>query len=286
MIRPLLHAGIRVGPGRRKPKGPAVHPTLELTQWLRDEVQDRGSAEAASLGERRRLQRLLQCSEYERRVIGYEIHDGLAQYLAASIAYLQAFEVLRETDETAAARAYENGMALLRQGLSEARRLIGGDRPAILEEEGVEAALEQLVLASQGPGAPPIEFRKSIALGRLESAIENAIYWVAQTALANACQHSKSPLVRVSLARRGRRLVRLEIRDWGIGFDATQSKAGHFGLEGIRVRARLLGGQATIDSVPGKGTRILVELPFVARTPSRATRRTAPRPSGSPKEAR
>lgn len=256
--------------------------TLELTQWLREQVHEHGSAEAVPLGERRRLQRLLQCSEYERRLIGYEIHDGLAQYLAASIAYFQAFEVFRETDETAAAQAYENGMALLRQGLNEARRLIGGDRPRILDEEGLEAAIEQLVLASQGPGAPPIEFRKGIAMGRLESAIENAIYWVAQTALANACQHSKSPLVRVSLARRGSRLVRLEIRDWGVGFNATQSKAGHFGLEGIRERARLLGGRATIDSVPGKGTRIAVELPFVARTPKGATRYTGPGPSGNP----
>jgi len=257
-----------------------VSHTLELTQWLHKEVQEHGSTEAAIPAERRGIRQLLAYSEYERRLIGYEIHDGLAQYLAASIAHFHAFEVMRGKDETAAAQAYENGMALLRQGLNEARRLIGGARPAILEEQGIEAAIEHLVLASQGPTSPRIEFRKSMALGHLEPAIEDAIYWIAQAALANACQHSRSPQAQVTLARRGRRLVRLEIRDWGIGFDPAQSKAGHFGLEGIRQRARLLGGHATIDSVPGKGTCVVVELPLVARTSGAATRHAVPERSG------
>ena len=59
--------------------------------------------------------------------------------------------------------------------------------------------------------------------------------------------------------------VRIEIRDWGVGFDPKAVPKNHFGLEGIRQRARLLGGKCSIRSKPGKGTRIIVELPVVPR---------------------
>lgn len=55
----------------------------------------------------------------------------------------------------------------------------------------------------------------------------------------------------------------VEVRDWGVGFDPGQVQGEHFGLRGIRERASLLGGRAAIDTAPGQGTRILVELPLV-----------------------
>ena len=70
--------------------------------------------------------------------------------------------------------------------------------------------------------------------------------------------------VRVSLLQRGDH-VRIEIRDWGIGFDLKAVPKNHFGLEGIRQRAKLLGGKYSLRSSLGKGTRITVELPVVVR---------------------
>ena len=75
---------------------------------------------------------------------------------------------------------------------------------------------------------------------------------------------ARAQKVRVSLVQRGDRL-RIEIRDWGVGFDPKAVRKNHFGLEGIRQRARLLGGKCSIRSKPGKGTRITVELPVVLR---------------------
>ncbi len=68
----------------------------------------------------------------------------------------------------------------------------------------------------------------------------------------------------VSLLQAGDRL-RIEIRDWGVGFDPKAVPKNHFGLEGIRQRARLLGGKCSIRAQVGKGTRIIVELPVVPR---------------------
>ena len=55
--------------------------------------------------------------------------------------------------------------------------------------------------------------------------------------------------------------VRVEVQDWGVGFDPDSVKEGCFGLVGIRERARVLGGKATIESAPGEGAKIVVELP-------------------------
>jgi signal transduction histidine kinase len=241
---------------------------------LHDEVQRRLQVEQSLRCERRTLRRLLWSSENERRWVSYEIHDGLAQHLAAAIMHLQVFETQRGSQgrhrqsPLAADEAYKKGMTLLRQSFHDARQLIGRLRPPVLDEQGIEAAIAQLIQACQGPGAPQIEFRSDIASGRLDPTLENAIYRIAQEALANACKHSKSKRVRIWLGQQGPeddRCVRMAILDWGVGFDPGKPTQGHFGLEGIRQRARLLGGRATIESSPGRGTRILVELPGIDR---------------------
>ena len=94
--------------------------------------------------------------------------------------------------------------------------------------------------------------------------MENAVYRIAQEALTNACRHSKSKKIKVELVQNGDQL-RIVVQDQGVGFKLEDVEEGQFGLAGIRERARLLGGKATIDSKPGKGTRIAVELPIVLR---------------------
>ena len=83
-----------------------------------------------------------------------------------------------------------------------------------------------------------------------------------QECLTNACRYSRSPKVRVELAQVGGRL-RIEVQDWGVGFDPEQVRNDHFGLQGIRERARLLGGASTIEAAPQQGTHVVVELPLL-----------------------
>jgi signal transduction histidine kinase len=103
-----------------------------------------------------------------------------------------------------------------------------------------------------------------VEFDRLVPILENAIYRITQEALANACKHSGSDKVYVTLLQQGHAL-RIEVRDWGVGFDTKSNPKNHFGLEGIRQRAKLLGGKCRIRSKAGKGTRVIVELPVVAR---------------------
>ena len=96
----------------------------------------------------------------------------------------------------------------------------------------------------------------------MEPVAENVVYRIVQEGLTNARTHGQSDTVRVSIVEQGHRL-RIVVRDWGVGFDPRNVQENRFGLEGIRERARLLGGKCRIRSAPGRGTAVVVELPVV-----------------------
>jgi len=230
---------------------------------IRD-ITERKQAQEALKREHRTLKHLLQSSDHERRLIAYEIHDGLAQQLAAAIMHFDAFDHLQETKPKQAADAYHAAMTMLRQGHFEARRLISGVRPPVLDERGVVAAIAHFIHEPRGRKTPQIEFHSKVRFDRLEGIEENAIYRIVQEGVSNACKHSKSKKVRVSLLQRGDQ-VRIEIRDRGVGFNPKKVHEKRYGLTGISERARLLGGKCRIRSKPGDGTAIMVELPVVER---------------------
>ncbi len=230
---------------------------------IRD-ITERKRAEEALQRERRTLEHLLQSSDHERQLIAYEIHDGLAQYLTGAIMQLQMSEHLRDETPEEATKAFDAGMAMVRQSLAEARRLISGVRPPILDESGVVAAVAHLVYDFRAHKGPKVEFHSKVDFDRLAPILENAIYRIAQEGLTNAWKHSQSKKVSVGLVQRGDQL-RIVVRDQGIGFNPKTVEEGRFGLEGIRERARLLGGRSVIESTPGKGTLIVVDLPIVLR---------------------
>jgi len=98
----------------------------------------------------------------------------------------------------------------------------------------------------------------------MEPRIEEAIYRITQEALTNIGKHSQSKSVRVELGRRGDR-VHLEVRDWGVGFTPSNRSKGIHGLRGMTERARIVGGMCKIESSPGEGTRVVVDLPYLSK---------------------
>ena len=114
---------------------------------------------------------------------------------------------------------------------------------------------------SEERGGPRIDYYQQLQRSSFPPLLERTAFRIAQEALTNACRHSRSEKVRVELVQDGH-CLRILVQDWGTGFDPAKTDRSRHGLEGIRERAKLLGGQATIDSTLGGGTRIFVEIPI------------------------
>jgi len=232
-----------------------------LQATVRD-ITAQKQAEEALHKEQRLLRELLNLQERDRQLVAYEIHDGLAQQLTAAMYKFQTVERLRDEDPRAANATFDEGMELLRDSMAETRRLIGGLRPPILDESGVVAAIDYLVYEQRQRGGPEIEFDHHVEFERLAAPLEIAVFRIVQECLTNACRYSQSEKVLVELGQAAGRVL-IRVQDWGIGFDPAQVQGEHFGLRGIRERARLLGGSATVKAAPAKGTRVIVELPLL-----------------------
>lgn len=252
--------------GSRFPIEISVSPIELSGQWwavaiVRD-ITRRKRAEEALQKEQRLLKEMLDLQERERKLVAYEIHDGLAQQLTGALYKFQAVDRLRESDPAEAEAVFAEGLRMLTDAMTETRRLIGGLRPLVLDESGIVAAIDYLIAEHQQRGGPEIEFNHKIRFQRLASPLESAVFRIVQESLTNACRYSRSARVRVEVTQLDDH-VRVEVQDWGVGFDPQRINGGHYGLQGIRERARLFGGKATIDTVPGKGTHVSVELPLV-----------------------
>ena len=173
----------------------------------------------------------------------------------------EAYKYLKEQSPEQAARAHASGVQLVREGHAEARRLIGSLRPPQLEEGEIVSAIDDLVCEATKRSKIKIEFCSNVGQLKLAPMLENTVFRIVQEGLTNACHHSKSEKVKVELTQQDGHL-RIEVRDWGVGFNADRVDEGHFGLEGIHERAKVFGGRAVIKSAPRKGTEIVVELPL------------------------
>ena len=245
--------------------GPIVEGTaVKGVLGLNVDVTDCERCKRSLPTEQNLLRDRLNLQAQEQKLLAYEIHDGLIQQLSAASHYLQSASRLQERDPERAAEGLQRGLKQLHHGIDEARRLINGLQPPVLEEAGVLGAVGHLVRECREMSGMDVELHHDIHFGRLERELELAVFRTIQEALNNVVRHSSSNKTRVGLTQNAERLL-VEVEDWGVGFDATQVPPGHYGLKGIRDRARLLGGHATIDGEPGKGTRILVELPLAYR---------------------
>lgn len=235
--------------------------------------------------ERDRDQRLLADSlesyERDRALLACELHDGLAQKLAGVLMQLQAIEQRQSRGPDNSEDALRTAIQLLGDSIGEVRRLMGGLRPPMLDGAGLVAAIEGVVRMAERHEGPTIEFVHSGQIDRLAVPLETAVFRIVQEGLANACRHSRSEKVRVAVVGI-EQAVHIEIQDWGTGFDLSQVAERCFGLRGIRARANLLGGQAAIETAPGMGTRIAVELPLIPNGTSGLVDRSAgiPCPAG------
>lgn len=229
------------------------------------------------LGEREcRLQdlveKLLGTQEEERHRVSYEVHDGLAQIAAAAHQHLQAFAQRYSLEEESSRRDLERILRLVRQTVTEARRIIANLRPTILDDLGLAPTilLEAERLREEGYD---VLLEEALGEERLPAPVETTLFRIAQEALTNMRKHSQTKRVCIKLGYRGDK-VELEIQDWGQGFDPTAAATGNgpgerVGLAGMRERVGMLGGKLEIRSRLGTGTYISASVPRdAARAPS------------------
>ena len=200
----------------------------------------------------------------ERNRLAREIHDTLAQGLAAITLQLETADALLETGAgpERTQQAVNQALNLARANLDEARRSVLDLRAAPLEGRTLAQALSALAEESSGKGAVPVRFHATGVTDRpLPSRLEAGLYRIAQEAVTNAVRHAAARTIRLKLlAQPGQ--VRLTIIDDGRGFDPNAIPTDRYGLVGINERVRLLGGSLTLQSSPGQGTRVEVRVPL------------------------
>ena len=222
------------------------------------------ASEVAMQTERKRaIQTVLRATEQERIRLAADLHDGPVQELTA-LRY--GLTRARNRIQRGQAEQAEGLLAELEDelaaGITGLRRLMAELRPAVLDEQGLEVALHNQVRAFEAISGVACAISTGLQ-GRLASDLETVLYRVTQETLNNVGKHAGASRVTVSLAAENGS-VRLRINDDGVGFDPiTASRLlgeGHFGLAGMRERVEMVGGHLSIDSAPGHGTTVDVEM--------------------------
>src|SRR5579885_795525 len=244
-----------------------------------DQPQQQGVDAAGAAEPSASLEQLALAVAEERSRLARELHDTVAQSLAA---------LVQKLDQVGEPRAeIVEARALAHQVLEEMRRAIWGLRPALLEALPLHEALAREV--EQMADEAGLSSRVTL-VGQPRPLLpqqEMALFRIAQEALSNAIRHAAARRVRVTLAY-AEQEVQLSVEDDGRGFEpaALESAkppasasawppyfeqamgvpgagpAGHFGLQSMRERAYLVGGWLKLESAPGQGTRVLVTLPY------------------------
>jgi len=247
-----VHAvyGLSLPPGAAAPDGCFLNAVCHLTTLALDHAELMQELERREAQRVRLLRKWLGAQEEERRRVGQALHDEVGGVLTGALLALR----LAEKDPA----RLEEVRTVLGRALDEVRRLSRELRPAALDDLGLGRALERHLHEFERHTG--INTTAVIEPPRLGRAAEAALFRIAQEALTNVARHAGAQNVSLLLRPEGENLV-LEIADDGRGF-VPDPGGDSLGLAGMRERAEQLDGEFTIDSSPGKGCRVRVEVPL------------------------
>jgi signal transduction histidine kinase len=194
----------------------------------------------------------------ERVRLARAMHDTLAHSLSALTVQLEALDTLLDKDRAAAQVQLNKIRHLAREGLEETRHAILDLRSSPVEELGLAGAIERLVERFGKQNGIETAWTLSGEPYPLLPVQANALYRIVEEGLDNVERHAQADRVAVGLTYDGG--VTLNIQDNGQGFDPDTVHEDRYGLLGIRERATLIDGQVTLDTTPGQGTTLLIEI--------------------------
>lgn len=197
----------------------------------------------------------------ERNRLAREIHDTLAQGLAATTLQLESAEALLGDGAEPARSHLDRALSLTRSNLEEARRSVLDLRAASLEGRPLSGALKELVERWRSETGVAARYKAVNGSHPLPPGVEALLYRICQESLNNAASHAGASRVEVRLVLTPDQ-ARLTVKDDGRGFDADNPPADRHGIAGMTERAEALGGSLAVLSEPGAGTLVEAAVPL------------------------
>jgi signal transduction histidine kinase len=253
-------------------------------QSANQEIARRRAAEAALkesdqtqrtlLAESRELQaqlrhlthQVLLAQEEERKQISRQLHDEIAQILTGINVHLEALTTTAAIKPQDVAKRIKKTTQMVRQSIDIVHRFARNLRPTLLDDLGLVPALRSFIKELTGLKDLRIHFTAFAGVETLDISRRTVLYRVAQEALTNVVRHAHASSATVCISKISD-AIRLEIRDNGKSFLAERvlaaRQSGRLGLLGMRERVEMVDGRFSIQSVPGKGTTVSVEIPVI-----------------------
>ncbi len=200
----------------------------------------------------------------ERNRMARELHDTLAHTLTGLTVQLQAVGAYVDIDPQQAKQMVEESLTSARSGLHATRRALKDLRAAPLEDLGLVLAIREFAVSVEERN-PNLDASVNIhePFPNLAPQVSQCLYRIAQEAISNVDYHSGASNFAVELSANSE-VAELTITDNGIGFDPDAVLAGHWGLQGMQERAKLVNGALLIESQPNQGTTISVSIPLTS----------------------
>jgi signal transduction histidine kinase len=207
------------------------------------------------------IQTMVATQEEERRRIARDLHDEVGVKLSAlklilSSLYEKTFGIKNEEIQSLTL----SSESLISEAVQDVRRLLLNLSPGVLEDFGYATAVEGLVNKINQTKQPHFNLVIFGIHQRLQKDYELALYRITQELINNILKHAEARQVSLQIGQRDAKIILL-IEDDGRGFDVDSQKDG-YGLHNLDIRTKLMNGTMTIDSQPGKGTSVLIEIPY------------------------
>ncbi len=252
--------------GKRLPPAPDPLPLYELGTLTETFHEMAGELEQERQQKIELIKKLIHAQEEERKLVAYDLHDGLIQQLVGARMYFSMLQENLRPDDTVTER-FEHGCDALTEAVVEGRRIIQGLHPTILDDLGLVDAIAELAQQMAARRTWELTLDIDTLPHEPDKSVSVTVFRIVQEALNNTGKHAEANRVRVSL-RYDDDSLKISVSDDGAGFDMQAVSKRHpshgesgFGISTMRERASLINGHWEIESAPGEGTTVHVTVP-------------------------
>jgi signal transduction histidine kinase len=219
-------------------------------------------------------ERISRVAEDERKQLARQLHDGPTQKVSALAMMTNIIGKMLEKAPEQIPDELKKMEEIARSTTKDMRHMLFTLRPLVLEDQGLSAALHQLAEKMRDTYGQDVQVRVENNIEHvLDQSQQAVVFYLVEEAINNARKHAQAKMIGVDVRRRNGDLV-IQIADNGVGFDVNKMNANYnnrasssLGMVNMRERAALLNGNLTIDSTPGKGTRVTVVAPLSFKQP-------------------